>query len=86
MAKSQENPLNPPTPEDRSTLTDYTSVIQGSLGQLFQAAHDHLVLSENPAAKDGAIQAVSIVDTGKEVYLVVKTSRGWFKSPSFTAI
>ena len=86
MAKSQRNQVNPPGPEDRPSLTDYSASIQVSFDQLFQAAHDHLVLSTNPAMTDGAIQTVSIVDTGTSVYMVVKTKRGWFKSPSFTAI
>lgn len=86
MAKSQQSPINPPTPEDRALLTDYSSVLQDSFGQLFQAAHDHLVLTADPAVKAGSIQTVSIVDNGTNVYLVVKTGRGWFKSPNFTAI
>jgi hypothetical protein len=86
MAKSQRQPLNPPTQEDRQTLQDYTRTIQFSLNDLFLAAHDHTVLSSNPAAADGSIQQVSIVDTGSSVYLVVKTKRGWFKSPAFTAV
>lgn len=86
MAKSQPNPVNPPIPSDRPTLTDYSQNIQQSMRVLFQAAHDHLVLTTNPADSDGAPQTISIVDTGTSVYLVVKTSRGWFKSPAFTAI
>jgi hypothetical protein len=86
MAKSQKHQVNPPTDSDREMLTDYSSVIQQSLGDLFLAAHDHLVLTANPPTSAGAIQTVSIVDTGTSVYLVVKTKRGWFKSPVFTAI
>ena len=86
MAKSQRRPLNPPTSDDRSLLIDYTSAIQGSFVDLFQAAHDHSVLVTNPKATDGAVQQISIVDTGSSVYLVAKTSRGWFKSSAFTAI
>jgi len=86
MAKSQRKPLNPPTQEDRPMLIDYTATIQYSLSDLFRAAHDHLILTSNPKSTDGSLQQVSIVDTGSSVYLVVKTNRGWFKSPAFTAI
>lgn len=86
MAKTQQKRVNPPVDSDRPLLIDYTGNIQDSFQQVFQAAHDHLVLKVNPATTDGAIQAVSIVDTGTSVYMVVKTSRGWFKSPVFTAI
>lgn len=86
MAKSQQNPVNPPTPSDRPTLTDYSRNIQSSMNVLFQAAHDHLVLKTKPSSGDGAVQTISIVDDGTNVYLAVKTSRGWFKSPNFTAL
>lgn len=86
MAKSQRKPLNPPTQEDRTQLLDYTATIQYSLGDLFQAAHEHVILSADPKPTDGSLQQVSIVDTGSSVYIVVKTNRGWFKSPAFTAI
>lgn len=86
MAKSQRRGIRPPTPEDRPMLTDYTSAIQYSFGDLFQSAHDHLILSENPPSNAGAKQQISIVDDGTNVYLVVKTGRGWFKSTNFTAI
>lgn len=86
MAKSQRREIRPPTPSDRDSLTDFTAAIQYSFTDVFQAAHDHPVLSSDPSKNDGAIQQMSIVDTGSSVYLVVKTSRGWFKSPTFTAI
>lgn len=87
MAKTQpRGGINPPGPSDRQTLSDYSSTIQLTFDDLYQAAHDHLVLKVNPKKADGSIQTVSIVDDGTNVYLVVKTGRGWFKSPSFTAI
>lgn len=86
MAKSQRREVRPPIPTDRTMLQDYTAAIQYSFNDLFLAAHDHVVLTSDPAAQDGSIQQVSIVDTGSSVYLVVKTSRGWFKSPAFTAL
>ena len=86
MAKSQINKVNPPLASDRPTLTDYSQNVQGNMVVLFQAAHDHLVLPAAPSTNDGAIQTISIVDTGKAVYLAVKTSRGWFRSFDFIAL
>lgn len=87
MSKSQAHGIvSPPTPSDRQALRDYSSIIQNNLQDLFIAAHDHLVLTEKPGKLDGAPQTVSIVDDGINVYLVVKTKRGWFKSPNFTAV
>ena len=86
MAKTQQRSINPPGSTDRELLTDYSSTIQLTFDELFQSAHDHQVLSQNPKTNDGAIRTLSIVDDGTNVYLVVKTKRGWFKSAAFTSI
>lgn len=87
MPKSQpRGGVNPPGPSDRETLTDYSSVIQLTFDDLYASAHDHKVIVSDPAVNDGSIQTISIVDNGTNVYLVVKTKRGWFKSAAFTAI
>jgi len=86
MAKSQRSDVNPPGPEDRQELKDYSAVIQSNLGQLFNSAHDHVILSAKPGVNDGSVQTLSIVDDGTNVYLVVKTKRGWFKSANFSAL
>jgi len=86
MAKSQQRSINPPGPVDREQLKDYSATIQLTFDELFQAAHDHVVVASDPKVNDGAIRAISIMDNGTNVYLVVKTKRGWFKSPAFTAI
>ena len=86
MAKTQRRSINPPGNADRMLLTDYSTTLQLTFDDLFQAAHDHLVLSSDPKENDGSVQTVSVVDDGTNVYMVVKTGRGWFKSPNFTAI
>lgn len=86
MPKSQPNGrIVAPNPND-TNLQDYSQSIQEALNALFVAAHDHKVISSDPTNTSGSIETVSIVDTGTSVYLVVKTRRGWFKSPAFTAI
>jgi hypothetical protein len=44
------------------------------------------VLTTNPGVNDGAIQTLSIVDNGTNVYLIVKTKRGWFRTADLSAI
>lgn len=86
MPKSQTNGgVTSPSPVD-TNLQDYSQAIQDSLNELYVAAHDHRVLTGDPGTTAGAIETVSIVDTGASVYLVVKTRRGWFKSAAFTAV
>lgn len=86
MAKTQKRSINPPGSDDRELLKDYSATIQLTLDELFQASHDHAVLPSDPKVTDGAIRTVSIVDDGTNMYLVVKTKKGWFKSTAFTAI
>jgi hypothetical protein len=87
MPKSQsKGTISPPGPTDRDMLVDYSSAIQTSFHELFQAAHDHLVLKAAPSKITGKSQIISIVDDGTNVYLVVRTTRGWFKSANFTAL
>ena len=81
MAKTQtRGAINPPVPTDRDLLIDYSGHIQLTFNDLYQSAHDHIVLTAKPKSNDGSVQTVSIVDDGTNVYLVVKTNRGWFKS------
>jgi hypothetical protein len=86
MAKSQRRSINPPGPTDRELLTDYSATLQLTFDDLHQSAHDHLVLTTNPGVNDGAIQTLSIVDNGTNVYLIVKTKRGWFRTADLSAI
>jgi hypothetical protein len=82
MAKIQPQPLAAPTPE----LQDFTATVQHGFAELFFASHDHSVRSAAPDSRQGSVQAIDIVDDGTNVYLVVKTARGWFKSANFTAV
>lgn len=82
MAKIFPEPIAPPTPE----LKDFSEIIRRGLENLYLDAHDHKVRSTDPASTDGSIQDMQIVDNGTDVYLIVKTRRGWFKSANFTAI
>jgi hypothetical protein len=86
MSKTQQRPVSPPVEPDKQTLTDYTANIQVSFNDLFQSAHDHLVLKKVPPVNSGKPQTISIVDDGTNVYIVVRTLRGWFKSANFTTV
>lgn len=54
--------------------------------ELYQLAHDHPVRTAFPAAQDGEIGDIVVVDTTTAVYICTKTSRGWFKTAALTAV
>ena len=86
MAKSPVVRVTPPTKKDAESLKDFTAVLSRSLDDLYDSAHEHSLLTADPASTTGQVGDLKIVDTGSSVYLVVKTSRGWFKSSAFSAI
>lgn len=63
-----------------------SSVVQQNLEELFEFAHNHPVRSTLPAASEGASGDIIIVDDGTDVFVCVKTSRGWFQSSALTII
>lgn len=63
-----------------------TTIIQRNLAELFELAHQHRVKSSLPATNDGNSRDIVIVDDGTNVYLAVKTSRGWFRTSALTAL
>jgi len=81
----QSSPIVPPLPSD-TRLSNFSQVIQSSFLSLFQAAHIHQVISTVPNSRTGIVGDVYLFDDGTNIYLYIKTSRGWAKSPSFTLI
>lgn len=77
MPKTQHNPVG------NDLLPN---VVQKNLEDLFEFAHDHVVRATLPAANEGSPRDIVIVDTGTDVYICVKTSRGWFKTVALAAI
>lgn len=63
-----------------------SEVVQENLKQLFEASHEHQVMSSLPTARQGSVGDVITVDDGTNVYLCTKTSRGWFRTSALTAI
>jgi len=77
MPKTQQNPIG----------NDFSAtVVQHNLEDLFEFAHDHIVRTTFPAANDGLVRDMVIVDTGSAVHICVKTSRGWFKTAALSAV
>lgn len=77
MAQTQKNPIG----------NDFNAnVIQLNFNQLFESAHEHMVKSSLPANREGSARDIVISDDGTNVYLCVKTSRGWFRTAALTAI
>jgi hypothetical protein len=62
------------------------NILQLNLTDLFRSAHDHVIKSSFPGPNDGAIQDLVVVDDGSNVYLCIKTSRGWFKTTALIAV
>lgn len=60
--------------------------VQNNFYDLYQYAHEHVIRSTFPAANEGALRDMCIVDTGSAVYICVKTTRGWFKTAILTAV
>lgn len=85
MALLQNEPVAPPTLKDEG-LKDFAAVIQRNLEELFVLAHQHGVRVTFPGATDGAASDIVTVDDGTDVYILVKTSRGWFRSAALTAL
>lgn len=86
MAERQPQPISPPRPGDEETLVDYSAVIQDNLAQLFQLGHRHSVRTTAPAANEGNVTDIVLVETATEKYVAVKFSSGWFRSAALTAI
>lgn len=85
MALLQNDPVAPPTLTDDS-LKDFAEIIQRNMDELFQIAHQHGVRVTFPGATDGMASDIVSVDNGTSVYLLVKTSRGWFRTAALTAL
>lgn len=85
MGLLQNDPIAPPTPSDES-LQDFSEIIQRNMEELFTLAHQHGVRIAFPGATDGIASDIVSVDDGSNVYLLVKTSRGWFRTAALTTI
>lgn len=81
----QSSPIVPPLPSDASFL-NFSQILQGNFLALFQAGHIHAVVSTAPTSRTGGVGDIYIFDDGKNIYLYIKTSRGWAKSPAFALI
>jgi len=62
-----------------------SSVVQQNLEELFELAHDHSVRASLPAVSDGAPGDMIVVDDGTDIFLCIKTSRGWFRTTALVA-
>lgn len=85
MALLQNDPVSPPTQSDTG-LQDFAEIIQRNFDELFTLAHQHGVRVTFPGATDGMASDIVSVDDGTNVYLLVKTSRGWFRTGPLTAV
>lgn len=85
MGAQQNDAVVPPTASDES-LRDFAGIIQRNLEEIFQLAHQHNVRIDFPGTTDGTASDIVTVDDGTNVYLLVKTSRGWFRTSALTTL
>lgn len=85
MSLSQNRPVVPPSKKD-SGLLDFAQIIQKGLEVLYQAGHVHKIVTVPPAAKDGAIGDIYIVNTATDTYLTIKTAAGWISQANGNTI
>lgn len=82
---TQPGKVVPPLPSD-PRLFGYSQIIQSALDVLFQAGHVHKVVDTAPTSRTGAVGDIYLFDNGTNIYLYIKTGRGWARSASFTLI
>lgn len=85
MALLQNDPVAPPTAGD-TNLQDFSEIVQRNFEELFQLAHQHPVRTTLPEPTEGAIGDINLYDDGIDVYVLVKTSRGWFRTVTLIAV
>ena len=87
MAKTQSNPLAPPSPEDlEAGLPDYTASTQQGLADLYEIAHNHPVRTSPPENNEGAIGDMVLVQDETTRYIAVRYSDGWYKTANLTSV
>lgn len=74
----QTQDVVPPSPQDLDqSLKDFSSGVQGNMGDLFQGAHFHGVINSAPGDGDGSTGDIELMDDGTNTYLYVKFPSGW---------
>lgn len=77
MSKTQPVPMSPQVAGEPGAA-NFSAALQRNLEALFESAHDHRVRTTAPAATDGAVGDVLVVDDGTDGKLYVKfPTLGW---------
>jgi hypothetical protein len=77
MSIQQPGNLAPPIPSDRLTLVNFTAILQRLYGTLFQAAHNHTIVTTVPTSNEGNVGDIYIVQTTSSTHLYAKLASGW---------
>lgn len=85
MSLVQPGKVVPPLLSD-PRLVAFAQIIQSAFGTLYQAAHVHAIVSVEPSDRTGNPGDIYLFDDGTNIYLYIKTGRGWAKSSGFTLI
>lgn len=77
MGKTQVSVISPQRAGD-SGAADFASNLQRNLRILFESAHDHRIRTTAPAATEGAVGDIQLVDDGTTGKIFVKfPTLGW---------
>lgn len=79
MAKQQSRPIAPPIEDDQKTLTDFASVVQDNLLDLFSVAHDHPVRTTAPVPSEGDTGDIVLVSLSGSWYIYAKVDASTWK-------
>lgn len=85
MSLSQTPPVVPPVTGDKG-LKNFAQVIQSSFYALYQAAHIHRVITVAPSPNDGTVGDIYLFDDKTNIYIYIKTPRGWARTSALTLI
>ena len=75
--KRQSEPLSPPLDNDKDSLSDYSSVAQRNLENLYEFAHTHDYKTSVPTSNEGNVGDVYLVEVNAVFSLYAKFPSGW---------
>jgi hypothetical protein len=78
MASEQSREVAPPSPDDKG-LSDFASVIQSNLEDLFNALPDLKGATSAPTAVDGSIRSIRVVEVSGTWRLYIKVDATTWK-------
>lgn len=79
MAKQQKRYVSAPITGDRESLSDFSSVVQDNLADIYDLAHTHDIRTTAPEANEGMTGDIVLVELSGAHYLYCKISGDTWK-------